>query len=105
MSRHRRQKGEAIMDVLRYYFGVLAQLVGIGGILAGGGWAWLGVAELPLFAVVDSLLGDDLRTRDVRVRDAVMDIPVVLSSILGPLTLVVLAWTVGQEGHSTVAVT
>jgi len=93
------------MDVLRYYFGVLAQFVGIGGILAGGGWAWLGVAELPLFAVVDSLLGDDLRKRDVRVKDAVMDIPVVLSSILGPLTLVALAWKIGQEGHSTIAVT
>jgi p-cymene monooxygenase len=93
------------MDVLRYYFGALAQLVGIGGILAGGGWAWLGVAQLPLFAAVDSLLDDDLRARDVRVRDAIMDIPVVLSSILGPLTLVVLAWKVGQGGLSTVALT
>ena len=88
------------MDVLRYYFAALAQLVGIGGILAGGGWAWLGVAQLPLFAAADSLLGDDLRTRDVRVSDAVMDIPVVISSILGPLTLVALAWKVGQGGTS-----
>ena len=32
------------MDYLRYYFGVAMQLSGIAGILAGGGWAWLGVA-------------------------------------------------------------
>jgi len=88
------------MDVLRYYFAVIAQLVGLGGIYAGGGWAWAGVAQLPLFAIIDPLLGDDLRERKVGISDALMDIPIVLSSVLGPLTLVVLAWKVGHGGLS-----
>ncbi len=90
------------MDVLRYYFAVIAQLVGLGGIYAGGGWAWAGVAQLPLFAVIDPLLGDDLRERKVGISDALMDVPVVLSSLLGPLTLIVLAWKVGHGGLSAV---
>ena len=89
------------MDVLRYYFGVIAQLVGIGGILAGGGWAWAGVVQLPIFAILDPLLGDDLRERKVGVSDAWMDVPVVLCSILGPVTMIVVAWKVGQGGLGT----
>ena len=53
------------MDYLRYYLGVVMQLTGIAGILAGGGWAWLGVAQLPLFALLDPLIGEDERERDV----------------------------------------
>jgi p-cymene methyl-monooxygenase len=92
------------MDVLRYYFGPLAQLIGISGILAGGGWAWLGVLQLPLFAIIDPLLGDDLRERKVSTSDAVMDIPLVISSILGPVTMIALAWKVGQGGLGTVEI-
>jgi hypothetical protein len=90
------------MDVLRYYFPVVCQLIGIGGIVAGGPWVWLGVAQLPLFAVLDPLFGDDLRERKVTSSDAIMDIPVVLCAILGPLTLVFLAWKVGHGGLTTV---
>jgi len=90
------------MDVLRYYFPVICQLIGIGGIVAGGPWVWLGVAQLPLFAVLDPLFGDDLRERKVTSSDAIMDIPVVLCALLGPLTLVFLAWKVGQGGLTTV---
>jgi p-cymene methyl-monooxygenase len=87
------------MDYLRYYLGALMQLTGIAGILAGGGWAWLGVAELPLFAILDPLLGEDVRERK-RLNDLAMDVPVVLCSVLGPVVLAVLAWKVGQGGLS-----
>ena len=87
------------MDYLRYYLGVAMQLSGIAGILAGGGWAWLGVAQLPLLAIVDPLLGEDERER-TPVRDALMDLPVVLCSILGPIVLATIAWRVGQGGLS-----
>src|SRR5260370_21263038 len=90
------------MDVLRYYFPVVCQLIGICGFIAGGLWVWLGVAQLPLFASLDSILGDDLRERRVPKSDAVMDIPVVLCAILGPLTLVFLAWKVGHGSFTTV---
>src|SRR6266481_3354609 len=81
-----------LLGTLRYYFPVVCQLIGIGGIVAGGPWVWLGVAQLPLFAVLDLLFGDDLRERKVTSSDAIMDIPVVLCAILGALTLMFLAW-------------
>jgi len=90
------------MDVLRYYFPVLCQLIGMGGIIVGGPWVWAGVAQLPLFALVDPMLGDDLRERKTPTSDAIMDIPVVLCALLGPVTLMVLAWKVGQGGLGTV---
>jgi len=85
------------MDYLRYYLGVLMQLTGIAGILAGGGWAWLGVAQLPLFAILDPLIGEDERERKVA-SDALMDVPVVICSLLGPVVVAVLAWKVGRGG-------
>ena len=91
------------MDYLRYYLGVLMQLTGIAGILAGGGWAWLGVAQLPLFALLDPLLGEDERERKVE-SDALMDVPVVICSLLGPVVVGVLAWKVGRGGLTAVAI-
>ena len=85
------------MDYLRYYLGVVMQLTGIAGILAGGGWAWLGVAQLPLFALLDPLIGEDERERNVA-SDALMDVPVVICSLLGPVVVAVLAWKVGRGG-------
>lgn len=85
------------MDYLRYYFGVVMQLVGIGGILAGGGWTWLGVAQLPFFGVVDPLLGDDTRQRKAN-DDALMDVPLVLCCLLGPVVMATVAWKIGQGG-------
>lgn len=38
-------------------------LVAILGLALGGGWVWLGIAELPLLAVVDTALGPDHRPR------------------------------------------
>src|SRR2546430_4191877 len=85
------------MDYLRYYLGVVMQLTGIAGILAGGGWAWLGVAQLPLFALLDPLIGEDERERNVA-SDTLMDVPVVICSLLGPVVVAVLAWKVGRGG-------
>lgn len=87
------------MDYIRYYLGALMQLTGIAGILAGGGWTWLGVAQLPLFAILDPLIGEDERGRHVK-SDALMDVPVVLCCLLGPIVLAVIAWRVGHGGLS-----
>lgn len=87
------------MDYLRYYFGVLMQLSGIAGILAGGGWTWLGVAQLPVFAVLDAVLGDDTRKRSAD-NDALMDVPLVLSCVLGPVVMATVAWRIGHGGLS-----
>jgi p-cymene methyl-monooxygenase len=86
------------MDVFRYYLGFICQLIGIGGIVVGGPWAWAGVAQLPIFAALDPLLGDDLRERKAPRNEALMDIPLVLCAVFGPITLAVLAWKVGQGG-------
>jgi p-cymene monooxygenase len=87
------------MEYLRYYLGVLMQLTGIAGVLAGGGWTWLGVAQLPLFAIIDPLIGEDTRERNVD-NDTLMDIPVVLCCLLGPVVLALIAWRVGHGGLS-----
>ena len=87
------------MEYARYYLGVLMQLTGIAGILAGGGWAWLGVAQLPLFAILDPLLGEDVRERKVA-NETLMDVPLVACVILGPIVLVALAWRIGHGGLS-----
>jgi hypothetical protein len=84
------------VEVARYCFGVVAQLIGIAGILAGGPWAWVGVSELVAFAIADAFLGDDLRERASGLRDSVMDVPVVICAALGPLVVVAVAWKVGQ---------
>lgn len=39
----------------------LLVVVSITGLLLGGGWAWLGIAQLPLLAIVDTWLGADPR--------------------------------------------
>jgi hypothetical protein len=83
------------VDYLRYYVGPLMQIGGILGLLAGGPWVWFGVAELPLLALGDALLGDDTRER-ARVHDGLMDVPLVLCALLGFALLGTVAWTVGQ---------
>ncbi len=92
------------MEYLRYYFGVLMQLIGIGGIFAGGGWAWAGVAQLPLFAILDPVLGEDTRPRKAD-NDALMDIPLILCCLLGPVVMMAVAWRVGHGGLTGLEIT
>jgi len=59
------------------------QLAGYGGFLLGGNYIWLGVATLPIMAVLDSILPIDLAKRRMSSR-AIANIPVWLCTLLDP---------------------
>jgi p-cymene monooxygenase len=84
---------------LRYYAPMVLQLSGIAGILAGGIWTWIGLSQLPLLALVDSLLEDDVRERPPAI-ETLMDVPVAAAALLGFVVTGVVAWRVGQRGLS-----
>jgi len=83
------------MDYLKYYVAVLIQLAGYGGFLLGGNYIWLGVATLPIMAVLDSILPIDLAKRRMSSR-AIANIPVWLCTLLGPGLYLMMAWYVGK---------
>jgi p-cymene monooxygenase len=83
-------------DYAKYYLPVLVQLLGYGGFLLGGDYVWVGVASLPVLALVDSLLPLDFATRRMNNR-ALANIPVWLSTVLGPGLYLVLAWQVAHH--------
>ena len=72
------------MDYGRYYLGVLLQLAVIASFLAGGPWVFLGIASLPLFGLVDSVLPNDFAVRRIS-NKSLADVPVWLCSLLGPV--------------------
>lgn len=69
------------MDRLRYYLPVVYVLSVYASFYFGGNWVWFGVATFPALAVIDSLLPNDLRSRNVP-DNFITDIPVWLSTIL-----------------------
>ena len=78
------------MDYLRYYFPILLQASGLAGILAGGPWVWLGILQLPALAIVDGFSPYDARPRKAA-SELLMDVPLVVSVILGYAMLVAVA--------------
>jgi fatty acid desaturase len=87
------------MISIRYYLPIFFQLTGIAGILAGGIWTWLGVAQLLALAAANVFCDDDLRERP-EAPEALMDLPVALGAVLGFVVVVVVAWRAGQGGLS-----
>src|SRR5260221_11207872 len=71
------------MDYLKYYVAVLIQLAGYGGFLLGGNYIWLGVATLPIMAVLATILPIDLANPRMSSR-AIANIPLWLWTLLGP---------------------
>lgn len=76
----------------------LLVLVAITGLALGGGWVWLGIAQLPLLAIIDGCLGPELRPS--------RPLPPVLADLLLclqlPLVLtlwVLFALRVGPDAH------
>lgn len=49
------------MDYLKYWISVLLLALNFAGIALGGDWVWLGIATLPILALLDSLTPVDLR--------------------------------------------
>ena len=88
------------MDYGRYYLGVALQLAVIATFLVGGPWVFFGIASLPLFGLVDSILPNDFATRRIG-NKALADIPVWLCSLLGPAIYRFAAlWVTGNPGAS-----
>lgn len=86
------------MDYGRYYLGVLLQLAVIAGFVAGGGWVFVGIASLPLFGLIDSLLPNDFAERRMPNKE-LADIPAWLCSLLGPVIYLAAAlWVVRNPG-------
>lgn len=86
------------MDYGRYYLGVVLQLAVIGSFFVGGPWVWLGIASLPAFAIVDSLLPNDFAIRKIS-NKSLADIPVWLCTLLAPVLYIAAAvWVVRNPG-------
>jgi hypothetical protein len=77
-----RDKGVTpMLGNLRYYTAAMVQLIAAAGFLAGGDWVWVGIASLPLLALLDSLLPNDMAPRKM-VSGVVTDLPIWLSTFL-----------------------
>ena len=87
------------MDYIRYYFPVLLQLSALAGIIAGGPWVWLGIVQLPILALVDGFLPYDGRVRRAE-SESLMDVPLVVTVLLGFVITGAVAWRAGQPGVS-----
>ncbi|MFM5885219.1 MAG: alkane 1-monooxygenase, partial [Novosphingobium sp.] len=88
------------MDYGRYYLGVALQLAVIASFVVGGPWVYVGIASLPLFGLIDSLLPNDFAVRRIG-NKALADVPVWLCSLLGPVIYLFAAlWAARNPGAS-----
>ncbi|MBF7014438.1 alkane 1-monooxygenase [Novosphingobium resinovorum] len=86
------------MDYSRYYLGVLLQVAVIASFIVGGPWVWVGIASLPAFGLVDSVLPNDFRARRIR-HEGLVEIPVWLCALLGPVIYLAAAyWAARNPG-------
>jgi p-cymene monooxygenase len=88
-----------MIEHLKYYLAPFTQALAIWGLCMGGHYVWIGVAWLPLLAVLDSLLPPDLNARSIKSR-AFAYVPIWLSSLLGPVMYGALAWSLAHNSLS-----
>jgi hypothetical protein len=88
------------MDYARYYLGVLLQLAVIASFIVGGSWVWVGIASLPAFGLVDSILPNDFRARRIA-HEGLVDIPVWLCALLGPVIYLAAAYWAAHNGGAS----
>jgi hypothetical protein len=88
------------MDYGRYYLGVLLQVAVIASFVIGGPWVWFGIASLPVFGLIDSILPNDFASRKMNL-PGLADIPVWLCSILGPVIYLAAAYWVSRNPHAS----
>ncbi|WP_421838761.1 alkane 1-monooxygenase [Novosphingobium sp.] len=88
------------MDYGRYYLGVVLQLAVIASFLVGGHWVWIGIASLPAFGIIDSMLPNDFAERRMTNR-VLADLPAWICSLLGPVIYLAAAvWVARNPGAS-----
>jgi alkane 1-monooxygenase/p-cymene monooxygenase len=83
-------------EYTKYYLAAFTQLLAMAGLYLGGDYVWIGVALFPILAVIDTLMPMDLRKRQMTNKVAAF-LPVWLSTLFGPLLMLVLAWSVGTH--------
>jgi p-cymene monooxygenase len=83
-------------DYTKYYLAPLTVLLSIAGLLVGGPWTWIGVAMLPIFGLIDSLLPRDVRTRNMKNR-ALAFLPIWITTFLCVGMYLALAWSVAHN--------
>jgi p-cymene monooxygenase len=88
-------------EYTKYYLAPVTQLLAMLGLYLGGDYVWIGLAQLPLMAVVDTLLPLDFSARKMRNKGLAF-VPVWISTLLGPALLLVLAWSVAAHDLSGV---
>ena len=87
------------MDYGRYYLGVFLQLGVLASFWAGGPWVFAGIASLPLFGLIDSVLPNDFAVRRMP-NKSLADIPAWLCSLLGPVIYLGAALWVARNGDA-----
>lgn len=92
-----------MFEYLKYYLSPLTQVLAAVGFLLGGDYVWIALAWFPLFAVIDGLMKPDFTTRRMRNRTAAY-IPVWLSTLMGPILYVALAWSLSHHELTTLQI-
>ena len=88
------------MGSLRYYLASLVQLAAYAGFFIGGSWVWIGIASLPVLALIDSVLPDDMSPRQME-RGLVADLPVWLATFLAPGLYIAAAFWIASAAQIT----
>lgn len=83
-------------DYAKYYLPPLIQFLACVGLYLGGDYVWIGIASFPALALLDSILPPDYSTRKMKSK-AWAYVPVWISTLLGPITYVVLAWSIAHH--------
>lgn len=86
-------------EYTKYYLSPLTVALSIAGLYVGGDFVWVGLAFLPLLAIIDSLLPLDLRTRKMKNRAAAF-VPIWLTTLLCPMMYVAMAWSLARNDLS-----
>jgi p-cymene methyl-monooxygenase len=88
-----------MLDHLKYYLSPLTQALALWGFYMGGNYVWIALGWFPLFALLDSLMKPDFRTRSIRNRSLAF-VPVWLSTLLGPALYIGMAWAIAHHDLS-----
>jgi p-cymene methyl-monooxygenase len=89
-----------MIDYLKYYVAPLTQILTAIGLYLGGPWVWIGIGFFPAMAILDALLPRDYGKRNMHNR-ALANIPVWMSTVLGPAIFLVMAWSVAHNNFTT----